>query len=676
MNPNNSIMGGAPQASSQSVIPQAPAQGTQPNWWEKLLPDALGAAGSFIGGIGGGIAGVAGGAAIPGADLTGIPEVAGGMGGWKLGQSVGGAAGGALGKTIENYLTGQKDLGNGVGASAVENGIAPAVGGALIKGGGALVGGAKDLLSNAAAGRVAQTAAAVENAPWSGIANSAVARNSNMAGTLGKMGEYGIDTTPSNLATVAGQVSHPETGVLSDLINGGMAASTKPVNIDGTISLATNIAGSPQLAGEGAKVGEAFSNTVNNVLGLNGAGKASTAASDIYQARQTLMNKANANGISENLSNAYRDVANSLDGALSRSGVDSAVSTAGISPAQLQTLQSISPQLATEAQAAASKGVGALRSLAEPFDNAGNLAQAQIYHAGGQLPGTVAANAAQAAGKSGGGGLSDAIGYMAMPFTGGLSGAIPLAHTASKLVGNPGVQDTLLGGLTKATNSATANKVIPAMIRSGSILGANLPNDGGTPSPMGTASSAIPNNAGGAVQSQSPLQQAEQNAIANVQAQQAAQAMDQLYASNAPVALGGMANSAASEGANATSGLSNINTSLIPIANKQALLAPIIANNETSFNNAGGAQGLLGGGLSQLTAMIPGSAANNYQRNSEATAAALATALGIPIEQARGLVPHMMQNEASAGVNSANLNNILGNMGGAPSASAIPVAPR
>ena len=60
--------------------PAAPAQtGSQPSWWERLLPTAGGVLGS-----------------IGGSFLSPI-----------LGTAAGGAAGGALGKELENKLTGE-----------------------------------------------------------------------------------------------------------------------------------------------------------------------------------------------------------------------------------------------------------------------------------------------------------------------------------------------------------------------------------------------------------------------------------------------------------------------------------------------------------------------------------------------------------------------------------------
>ena len=666
MNPNNSFIGAnTPGASVQSTIPQAPAQtpapaqtGNQPNWWEKLIPTA----GGIIGGIGGGLAG----AFIPGAGETGLSEYAGGV--------AGSAAGGAAGKALENWLTGQKDIGSGVGASAVENGAGQAVGGALAKGGGMLLDGAKGLLEKTAADRAAQTAQAVDNVPWQGIAGSAAAKNSDLEGTLNKMGEYGIGTHPDNLASITPQITGKDGAVLSDLVRGGMAKSTNPVDIGGTVQLASNIAGSPELASEGPTVGKAFVNTVNQILGLDKNGLTTkNAAGDIYQARQLLMDKAYGKGTSDALSSAYHDVANSLDGALSRSGVDSVVGDTGITPEQFQTLHAISPQLATEATAAAQNGVGALRTLQRPFVNASNLARAQAYHAGGQLPGTIAAKTAQAAGSSGPG-ILDAAGILGMPATHGLSAIIPAVHMAMKTVKNPGIQDAALGALTKATGNATAQKVVPALARSGAIAAANLPNDGATPQAAtpGVPTGAIPSNIGGTMQPQSPLEQAMQIAQQNIQANQAAQAMDQTYASNAPLALSGMANSAASAGANATSGINNLNTSLVPLENKQALVAPVIANNQTAFANAGGAQGALGGGLSMINSLIPGTAANTYQRESEAAAATIANALGIRIEEARKLVPQLMQSQGSADVSSGGINSILGALGAPQGGSAIP----
>ncbi len=107
---------------------------------ENMLPTA----GAIAGGIGGAAAGALGGAAIPGADLTGVPEAAGGYAGGVAGSGAGAAAGEAL----KEKLQGQN---LDPGAIATQGGInagIDAIGGPLLSlGGKALESVAKPVLS-------------------------------------------------------------------------------------------------------------------------------------------------------------------------------------------------------------------------------------------------------------------------------------------------------------------------------------------------------------------------------------------------------------------------------------------------------------------------------------------------------------------------------------------------
>lgn len=83
------------------------ADKSKQNSWADALPGIGGTVGQIGGGILGAGAGVAGGAAIPGADLTGAPEVAGGVMGEKAGQTVGGAGGQMVGDALKQLFQGQ-----------------------------------------------------------------------------------------------------------------------------------------------------------------------------------------------------------------------------------------------------------------------------------------------------------------------------------------------------------------------------------------------------------------------------------------------------------------------------------------------------------------------------------------------------------------------------------------
>lgn len=100
---------------------------------------------------------------------------------------------------------------------------------------------------------------------------------------------------------------------------------------------------------------------------------------------------------------------------------------------------------------------------------------------------------------------------------------------------------------------------------------------------------------------------------------------------------------------------------LAPQVQKQQLLGSEMNGLPGSFANAGGAQGL-GGILSHITGLIPGSAANTYEHQSSAIANQLAGMLGISPQAAAGLVPQLMQNGQSAGITSGILGNMQGQL--------------
>jgi hypothetical protein len=76
-----------------------------------------------------------------------------------------------------------------------------------------------------------------------------------------------------------------------------------------------------------------------------------------------------------------------------------------------------------------------------------------------------------------------------------------------------------------------------------------------------------------------------------------------------------------------------------------------------AFANAGGAQGE-GGILSRISGLIPGTAAHTYQQQQAGAAQALAAQLGISPAAAAGLLPQLMQNQNTAGMNGGILSNV------------------
>jgi hypothetical protein len=100
---------------------------------------------------------------------------------------------------------------------------------------------------------------------------------------------------------------------------------------------------------------------------------------------------------------------------------------------------------------------------------------------------------------------------------------------------------------------------------------------------------------------------------------------------------------------------------LAPAVQKQNLLGSELNTLPSSYANAGGAQGL-GGILSHLTGMIPGTGANTYEGQAAAVAQQLSATLGISPQAAMSLVPKLMQGGQSAGLTQGILGSMQGQL--------------
>lgn len=564
MNPTNNYQTYLNQNGGADAVP---ASGSQPNFIEKLLPTA----GSILGGL----AGTA-------TDAFDGP----------LGTIGGSALGSSLGKAAENALTGQSAT-SGLGTAAIEGGV----GGGVGEGANALLGVGKGVLQGVADTGAGKAADAAANVPWQGIAGTSAAKTAELGPTLDKMASYGIDTTPEGLAKVTPQITGGDGAVLSDLVRNAMEQSTNPVDLTGTRALASNIASSPQLAEAGPTVGTAFAKSVNNILGLTDKGTITdNAAPDVYQARQLLMNKAYDKGTSDALSSAYHDVAQSLDDALTRSGVDNTVVKNGLSDDQFSTLNAISPQLAHETAGAATQNVGALRSLQKPFVNASNLARAAQFHAGGQLPGALESATTAAIDKATGDVVPNGVVQAATL-------AHPVLGTAAKL-GSAAINNG--AGISAKLLSKVPANLLPVL----SQIAAHVPSDGSNPASDNPTLAGAPG-----VNPYQTTGQADPNI-----GQQIVQAG--ILDPTAVPALQG--------------------------ALKAQSAQPILSGLEGAYGNAGGGQGLGGGLLSQLSSYIPGTAAYQYHQQEAAAASSIAQALGISPQAVQSLLPSLMANPQGA----------------------------
>lgn len=179
---------GLASPASQATQIQAPAQQNTPNWLEKLLPTA------------GGILGSIGGALIPGLGEIGI------------GEGAGGAAGSAAGQALEDVLTGNKTSGSDIGSAALEGGIG-GVGGKLA---GGLIGGAGKLLSGKGEKAIQGVTNATEDAAKLANAqrvrdlySSVTPKQGNVGGAATLAGTTGADmSNPQSVVDTARNALH------------------------------------------------------------------------------------------------------------------------------------------------------------------------------------------------------------------------------------------------------------------------------------------------------------------------------------------------------------------------------------------------------------------------------------------------------------------------------------
>lgn len=98
---------------------------------------------------------------------------------------------------------------------------------------------------------------------------------------------------------------------------------------------------------------------------------------------------------------------------------------------------------------------------------------------------------------------------------------------------------------------------------------------------------------------------------------------------------------------------------ILPMAQKQIEASNLINQNAQLYQNAGGAQGGIGGLLTRLSALAPGSAAGQYQRSQGATASLLGSLLGANPSSVAALLPTFTENPATANTNLSTLYNLF-----------------
>lgn len=645
---------------TQQSQPQQ-AQGQQPAWWEKLLPTA--------GGVLGGIAG------------TFVSPI--------LGSAAGAGIGGALGQQLENALTGQKQstltsglenaaggLLGGVGGKVVETGLG-ALSGAAEKGASSLFAaqgpglgkdisqlatktlGINDLPTAAKFGEVLSGSTDPIKNPDKGLFSKFVADQAEQNNTKHDLTALQPAQTGSSQAAQKSQayatsrnIGNSDNPLITEqLISKNGLKPSDATAIRGQIQ---GVLGRPENLG---------SVSHSDLLGMQKqlagmAGDAQKAAdrsgASVDQKNATVLNQLNQNlkdrlgfdnmpvdvKTAQALANDVLTNASPIDKnaaqVIAKQITDGASSQEGLTVAQVRNMESNMVQLQQSAK----------NAIAANDRNFGT-STADLTKASLPLTGAVA-------GGSPSGILGAVIGKATASPTADKFASQGLSSLGSTL--SKGTKDAQTAGFFKGLggvnnkDAGLLNKVATLGTRATALGGANLPNIAGASQPTGQ----ITQGAG-----MQGTQGAQSAGGAGAPGQDA---LNQLYNQLLQQEqLGG--------GLTDNSGalISALNQ-LAPQVNKQQIAANAIQQLMPAYQNAGGAQGLGGGLLSQLSGLIPGTAANVYGNQQQATAGALGGALGISPAQAGGLTPQLMSNQQTANPQITALQNLLSMYGGGQAA--------
>lgn len=641
-----------PPATQQPTQQTQPQQGGGGNWFTHLLPTA--------GGILGGIVG------IPGDLISGGAASVAGAG-----------AGSALGKGIENALEGKSAIqGNDLTAGA-EGAIGQGVGGLVGKAlgaGGELLANRAGNIANAAKDTQGLAAGLENNKVLNAIYGSSkndVGHAANMAQQAGldmanpeqlqNAGKMLLENTGGTLDSIVGTTKVPISGVvdesgaklapsIDDLIHSSLT-NTSPLTgekLGASRSLVLGGLGPNQtdedllrngytrFLSSSAKNGTntpatGFLKEANQLLsGVNHGSTAS--AHDLLEAQRLVGDKAqsmaqaaakpSANEVTQAQSDAWKDLNYKLqDMIYSHPDVSQAAKDmVGTHSAEdfggNQALADLFNNRITGAQSG--KDLNALMHDAynlrdvgkeglDVINNPASTGTLKLAKINAAEPGATGSNGAQMA--------SDIHGAQ------GITGkALALGSHAAN---NP----QLLGTLSRM--GALTSKLAPTA----GVVAATAPNLGAAPAGMQQQSNIM----GAAMQ---PAQQSP---------------LDQLYST-----LLSQEQNGAGLTANSGSIISALQA-LAPQVQKNNLVSNELSALPGAYANAGGAQGA-GGILSRISGLIPGTAAHTYQQQQEGAAQALAAQLGISPQAAAGLLPQLMQNQGTAGMNQGVLSQLGGQL--------------
>lgn len=598
-------------------IPDPGTSQQKGGFFQRMLPTA--------GGILGGIAGAALAPETGGLSLL-IPAVAAGLGG-------------AAGKAAENVSEGQ-NIGQGVEGSALSNAIGAGTGGILGKGISAIAGKVISPLAESGAAKTLQgqfkgfldsdTSHLLRNGM--GISDARQVADLTPLATTGEGAIYrgvinGLKNTDQgvDLSGLQGvgtkllsdnqmQLNPASINAIQDKINKSLISSLNPEDVT-------------QVPRKGISVGNEFAfapGALKNVLPEN----AFTIAKNYEQLASSALDA--AKGVNKADQLAKFKIFNGLaqEAKSAAFGGDTPIPLSPENRAQIIADLAPMKELNPQAYNWHVNGVSNATNLQDLRPIQAPLTQA-----------SVALNALQKA-TAGQGGLS------ASDLARGTLGLArgPKAAAAGMVLSSPGIDrsaSSLLGSLSKSTGSANAQKMIPLLTRSATIAGANLPND--IPQPAGNVQSNIAPGAipgAGTGQAMNPYSQLLNEAMTSYTLDPAQ------YAGSSGALL----------------------QAILPQLQKSAIAEQQLGGQQAALANAGGPQGALGGLLSRLTGLIPGTP----QSALNAQTGQLAQTLGIQ----PGAISNVMQTPGTAGIQTGTLQAIINAMYGGGSSfipSALPV---
>lgn len=612
---------------SQGINPQPqPAQPAAPkgNWFERLLPT--------IGGIGGGILGSL------------VAPVAGSIGGSALG--------GALGQELENKLTGSK---GSTMTAGIENAAGSALGGALGKVGSLFAG---KVLAPMAEKGATQLVAGQAPGVTKDLAEYLVKNNGIT--DLGKAG--GMSRVLTGAAGGA-NADVDGTAILNKYVENTLANNgPKLINVSDlhmTPVLGKNAALAESVAGENNLLQQALTN--NSLAGTPEANAIRSRLSAIFKGitsdnpEGTVAPMDALNAQRQVSSLAQEHLQNYFDGGRANSTqLNMAKALGTISDTLKSRLQLDKIPISAEDKAALAKDIlkfggpvskQAAQNVAQEIQGANSLADVRSLEGNWAQVSKVIQKAADMTNKNFGT-STGAMARQTLPVAGAITGATgpkSLLGTIGGLATSSPAADragaNILSKVAGGSRSKFIQQILPVATRAATIGAANLPNVAGS---GGAGGALSPNNvsSGSGVNmtpgmGTSPIEQVFQTLLAQERAAPAT------FASSLGPAL----------------------STLAPAVQKQELGAGVTGGLLPAYEGAGGAQGMGGGLLSRISALIPGTAANTYQRQQQAAASTLAQLLGISPQAAMQLTPQLMQNPSSAGVPVGNISSILGTIG-------------